>query len=79
MIDDEKLLTFSDITSFSLPDDDCSVANGKITDRGQSFECDEGFEMINGFLYQRYSCNCASGVFSCAFGPAECHPSKCYL
>jgi len=63
----------------SLPDDDCTVANGKITDRGQSFECNEGFENTKEFLYQRYSCNCVSGKFSCAIGPAECHPSKCYL
>ena len=73
------MLPYSVITSFSLPDDDCSVANGKITDRGQSFDCDEGFEMIDSFLYQRYSCKCVSGTFVCLMGPAECRPSKCHL
>jgi len=73
------MLPYSVITRCFLPDDDCTVINGKITDRGQSFECDEGFENTKTFLYQRYSCYCDSGVFSCAMGPAECHPSKCFL
>ncbi|XP_052220231.1 neurogenic locus Notch protein-like isoform X1 [Dreissena polymorpha] len=66
--------------------DSCTIANGKITDRGKSVECDTNHTLVfsnemDSSLYSRYSCKCAttSGTFSCLGSSVACKPNACHL
>ncbi|KAH3800010.1 hypothetical protein DPMN_153634 [Dreissena polymorpha] len=73
-------------SSYSTNDPCKTIANGKITDRGKSVECETNHHLAfsNGMdtsLYTRYSCKCDTtfGIFSCLGSRVACKPNNCTM